>query len=285
MAGDIKDIEQNIRIFLLSLRRTLDRPFRTKVYASEDDRERFMQSMLMVEEARIRFDTYTRYREEPTIAEWAAARNELLSFMDAFAHWHLTEPSVYDRLFILSPTSRGAVDNPESFWRMFMDRENRLTVSDALVLFRSYLESSNIELAPSQVALNFGDLKRIVPLQQVAPVQFEIVDGRIIISKRVPKTVEVDRDNIRSALEHICGSGEGLLKNLENSNCDRRLLESVKELHLQLTSENNIVKIGLTNMACGIMGAQFRAELPDAITGMLNAYNASISLYVAQFPE
>ncbi len=38
-------------------------------------------------------------------------------------------------------------------------------------------------------------------------------------------------------------------------------------------------------MACSVMGAQFEAELPDAIAGMLNAYNASISLYVAQFPE
>src|SRR3546814_9668843 len=38
-------------------------------------------------------------------------------------------------------------------------------------------------------------------------------------------------------------------------------------------------------MACCVMSAQFRDELPDAIAAMFNAYSASVSLYVAQFPE
>ena len=33
------------------------------------------------------------------------------------------------------------------------------------------------------------------------------------------------------------------------------------------------------------MSAQFQSELPDAIAAMFNSYSASISLYVAQFPE
>jgi hypothetical protein len=119
----------------------------------------------------------------------------------------------------------------------------------------------------------------------VAPVQFDIVNSRIVVASRAAQPSEADRANIQSALEHIRGSGENLLNNLANSNCDRRLLESVSELQSQLISEGNIVKIGLTNMACGVMAAQFQAELPDAIAGMLNAHNASISLYVAQFPE
>jgi hypothetical protein len=46
-----------------------------------------------------------------------------------------------------------------------------------------------------------------------------------------------------------------------------------------------IVRIGLANMSCGIIGTQFQSELPDAVNGMLNAYGMSISLYVSQFPE
>jgi hypothetical protein len=46
-----------------------------------------------------------------------------------------------------------------------------------------------------------------------------------------------------------------------------------------------IVRIGLANMSCGIIGTQFQSELPDAVNGMLNACGMSISLYVSQFPE
>src|SRR3546814_11921768 len=75
------------------------------------------------------------------------------------------------------------------------------------------------------------------------------------------------------------------MSNLDNSNLDRSVIDSVKELQDQLTSDGNIVKIGLTNMACCVMSAQFRDELPDAIAAMFNAYSASVSLYVYQFPE
>jgi hypothetical protein len=46
-----------------------------------------------------------------------------------------------------------------------------------------------------------------------------------------------------------------------------------------------IVRIGLANMSCGIIGTQLQSELPDAVNGMLNSYGMSISLYVSQFPE
>src|SRR3546814_20633609 len=85
-------------------------------------------------------------------------------------------------------------------------------------------------------------------------VQFAIVDGRIVVDQRSPQTDQADRDNIISALEHICSSGDQLISNLDNSNCDRRLIDSVKELQDQLTSDGNIVKIGLTNMACCEIG-------------------------------
>lgn len=285
MADEFSDVRRNISLFLVSLRHSIDRPFRGKAPKSDGERERFMQTMMLIEEARIRFNTYTRYREEPTSTEWAEARDELMSFVNAFVDSDGVDTSVYDRRFGIMPLSSRDRESPTQFVQMFIDRENPMTVSEALVRFRSYLETSEIELPNSQGALKFGDLERIVPRQQVAPVQFDIVDNRIIVSELEPKTDEADRNNIQSALEHICGSGDNLLKNLENSNCDRRLLESVKELHSQLTSNGNIVKIGLTNMACGVMGAQFKDELPDAISGMLNAYNSSISLYVAQFPD
>jgi hypothetical protein len=285
MAEEFAEVRRNITVFLVSLRQSIDRPFRSRAPTAEGERERFTRTMMMIEEARIRFNTYTRYREEPTRGEWDAARKELLSFVDAFVHSDFVDPAVYNRPFILGPMMTRDRDNPSAFMRIFMYRDNRVEVSDALVRFREYLEQSGGALVETQGSLSLGDLERIVPRQQVAPVQFDIVDNRIVVASGAPKTLKADRDNIQSALEHIRGSGEQLLNNLANSNCDRRLLESVNELHSQLISEGNVVKIGLTNLACGVMGAQFQAELPDAIAGMLNAYNASISLYVAQFPE
>ncbi|MPS68777.1 MAG: hypothetical protein E2586_09795 [Novosphingobium sp.] len=285
MVEEFSEVRRNITAFLMSLRQSVDRPFRGRAPTVDEQRERFMRTMMIVEEARIRFNTYTRYREEPTKGEWDAARKELLSFVDTFAHADFVDPDVYDRPFIFRSAMPRDRERPSAFIKMFSDRENRVPVSDALVSFRNYIESTGSGLAETQGSLSLEDLDRIVPRQQVAPVQFDIVDGRIIVASREPKTDEADRANIQSALEHIRGSGEQLLNNLANSNCDRRLLESVSELDSQLISEGNVVKIGLTNMACGVMGVQFQAELPDAIAGMLNAYNASISLYVAQFPE
>jgi|GEM_PF-2200166 len=285
MAEEFAEVRRNISIFLASLRHSIDRPFRGRAQTDEAERERFTRTVLMVEEARIRFNTYTRYREELTREEWGSAREELLSFMNTIAHSDVVNPGVYDRPFVTGPMMARERDDQSAFMRMFTDRENRVTVSEALIRFRAYVEEAGVGLAETQRSLSFEELDRIVPRQQVAPVQFDIVEDRIVVASRAPKTAEADRANIQSALEHIRGSGEQLLNNLTNSNCDRRLLESVSELQSQLISEGNVVKIGLTNMACGIMGAQFQAELPDAIAGMLNAYNASISLYVAQFPE
>lgn len=285
MAEDFAEVRRNINGFLISLRHSVDRSFRGRGPAVDEQRERFMRTVMIVEEARIRFNTYTSYREEPTRGEWDAICKELLSFVAAFVHSDFVDPDVYDRPFIFSPMITRNGKRPSVFMEMATARESRVSVSEALVSFRKYLESSGSGLVETQGSLFLDDLDRIVPRQQVAPIQFEIVDGRIVVASRAPKTAEADRANIQSALEYIRGSGEQLLNNLANSNCDRRLLESVTELHSQLMSEGNIVKAGLTNMACRVMGAQFQAELPDAIVGMLNSYNASISLYVAQFPE
>jgi hypothetical protein len=283
MAEEFEQVRRNVVLFLSSLRRSIDLPFRGRSRVTDGERDRFMQMMMMVEEARIRFHTYTRYNQAPTSAEWEEACKELMQFVDRFAHSVDVDPKVYERRFIISPISSADRDNP--FTQVFGNREIPTRVADALITFRSYIDSSRDILGDRQRVLSFDDLERIVPYQQVAPAQFTIVEGRIVVSSRVPRTAKADKANIQSALDYIRGSGEQLISNLENSNCDRRLVEGVKELQSQLVSDGNIVKIGLMNMACGVIGAQFHVELPDAIAGMLNAYNASISLYVAQFPE
>jgi hypothetical protein len=244
-----------------------------------------MRSLLLVEEARIRFNTRVRYDQEPTTDEWKAIRRELLSFIHAFTDTGLTEPVSYERTLLVAPLISGEREKPSPFIELMINREPRPTIAEAIVQFRDYIEETEVGLNQQRNLLSLNELGRLVPAQQLAPVQFNIVENRVVISDQPPKSAEADKSIIQSALDHIRGSGEQLINNLTKSNCDRRLLESVSELHTQLVSEGNIIKVGLTNLACSAMGAQFRAELPDAIAGMLNAYNASVSLYVAQFPE
>jgi hypothetical protein len=282
---DFGSLRRDISLFFTSLKHTIDRPFRGKAPMIDADRDRFMRVMMMIEEARIRFNTYTRYREEPSAQEWAAARDELLSFVNKFMHSSDVDPDIYERNFRLTPVLMNDKDKPTPFRSSFID-EKKGTVVEALVAFRSFIKDLRLEFPLAEDGVRTVDiLNRIVPRQQVAPAQFDIIGNRISIAHRPPRTEESDRVNIQSALEHIRGSGEKLIRNLEESNCDRRLLESIKELQSQIDSESNIVKIGLTNMACSIMGEQFKSEMPDAIMGMFNSYNASVSIYIAQFPE
>src|SRR3546814_2590824 len=70
------------------------------------------------------------------------------------------------------------------------ERGAALTVADALIAFQSYVENARVEFSSPQGTLSFEDLGRIVPRQQVAPVQFAIVDGRIVVDQRSPRSEE-----------------------------------------------------------------------------------------------
>jgi hypothetical protein len=283
MAEEFQTLRRDISLFLVSLRHSLDRAFRTRVFSRKVEHEVFVTAMLRIEEARLRFSGQVGYRNSISPKDWPQLRNDLLNFINHFLNTRDFDPSLLElsfRLFASSPHS----GSRSPFIRSIFVRRD-IKIRDALGEFRKFIESTNIESGPVQSTLNFEDLDEIVPRQQVSPIQFEILNGKISVSRRDPQSLPEDRANISSALDHIQGSGNKLIENLENSNCDRRLLESVKELQSQLLMNTNVVKIGLTNMACGIMCSQFQSELPDAIAAMCNSFTSSVSLYVAQFPE
>lgn len=279
----IEEIEDDVPIILASVRHSIDRDIR--YYRSQAEREAMFRLLMMVEEARIRFTTYMRYKTDLSLSDWESIRSELVIAIKNIAE-SPELASIGPRKsfrFLLAPRS---ADPPSLFMKAIRDKDNRpRSIAEALSRLRNYLETAQIDVPPAQGLLSLETLNRIVPDQQVAPVQFEIVNNRITIVDRPPDRHLSDRSNIESALSHIVGSGEKLISNLENSNCDKRLLASVKELQSQLTADKNIIKIGLTNIACAAMGLQFKSELPDAVSAMFSSYSTSITLYVAQFPE
>lgn len=281
MPVDFQELRRDITTFLTAIRRAIDRPYRSISRTNTQGRDQFLRSMLLVEEARIRFNSYMRFREEPTAEEWIEVRAGLFAFIDTFVHSPDVDSAVFDRPLRV---------NIPSFERERLSQfltpliESSATVGDALITFRKRLEEFSIE-TQAQPTLDFNDLITVVPRQQIAPARFAVVEGRITLADQPPKTLKNDRNNISEAFSHIKGSGQRLIDSLEQSNCDRRLLDSVKELQSQIDNNSNIVRIGLTNLACGVMCGQFYKELPDALNAMFNSYNASISMYVAQFPE
>lgn len=283
MPFEMSELRRDISLMLSSLRNIVDRSLRTGRLATPEERNRITRAILMVEEARIRYNTFNRYRDDLSSSDLREVKKDLLSFLDTFLRSNDVDQNIFDRPFRLLPPTRAMREEASPFLTAMLDSE--ASVADAVLSFRKAIEEATISADPRQVTMNFDDIKKIVPRQQIAPVQFSVVNNVVVILHNKPKVNSEDNSNIKSALEFIIGSGDRLIENLEQSNCDRRLLENVKQLHSQISRDENIVKIGLTNIACGMMCTEFKGELPDAINAMFSSYNASISMYVAQFPE
>ena len=237
MAGDFSIVRRNINFFLLSLKNSIDRPVRLRPGMSDADRQKFIKSVMLVEEARVLFNSYTRYREEPSSQEWFEVRRELITFTNNFLHSDQVDESIFDRRFLPSLMSRLDRDNPSEFIRAFFADSDegrlasRMVIGEALVIFLNYITSKNLDQATVQGEISFSQLGRIVPQQQIAPAKFEIRAQKIFVVKEGSDLPSEDEQNVESALDFLTSAGETLIENLESSNCDRRLLDSARELH------------------------------------------------------
>jgi hypothetical protein len=63
------------------------------------------------------------------------------------------------------------------------------------------------------------------------------------------------------------------------------LVETLEQLQFQLETDENIVKIGITNIGCETAGGAFAKELPDAVSAMLQAHTRAVYLFAGQFPD
>lgn len=268
------NVRRDVLDFLFSLRHSMDRG-NVVLLKNDIRRTDHIERLLAVERARIRVQTYVRARQ-PTQSEWLDALAELSDFVDDFMQAKYMSEALSWRFHVTRPNRSGPTALFESL--------SRTTIAQALIEFQYYLKQTAPSYGP-QAELRFEDIADLVPFQQLAPAHFTVADDRIVLLKRDPFVTTEDGKNIESALDYITGAGVGLIQSLEQSNCDRRLVEGVKELHKQILTNDNVVKIGLANMACGMMAEKYEGELPDAINAMINSYNASVSMYVAQFPE
>lgn len=128
-------------------------------------------------------------------------------------------------------------------------------------------------------------LRRALPEQELAPAQFEIQANRIVL-KNVPSSpAPQDRNNVVAAKEGLEASGKRLLKEIQKSNFDRRLAETIEHVQEVISDGANIIKLGISNIEYGMVCTALAKELPDAILAKLRAHALNIDMYVAQFPE
>lgn len=128
-------------------------------------------------------------------------------------------------------------------------------------------------------------LRELVPAQKVAPAQFEFRDEVLRVRHTQAATAKADEGNVAAAKATLAEQGRTILDGLRQSNCDRRLLEQFEALQRKLESDVDIVQLGIANLTCNEMRLEFEQELSSSLSAMLRSHSASISLYVAQFPD
>lgn len=132
---------------------------------------------------------------------------------------------------------------------------------------------------------NINRIIRSVPEQQIAPVRFGYEAEKLVVLHTIATPEMQDENLVASVYKSVIKSGERLLSELPNSQCDRRFLAQIKELHEDVQENADIVYIGMQGQECQIAAKAFHEEFSPYFLGLLTSYFTSILDYVAQFPE
>lgn len=283
---DIEDFIFDTRTFLTSIKNSIDGYVRIqREMKSSSQRDSIVSALLIIEEMRIRVSIEGNHVRFAKSGEFQAFREELLVLLRKLLSSIESVSEINSIRFFKSPSLKNQRYRFKGDNLQYLDKYENIDLLSAIKIFENFITEEIPSGFYVQETLKLEDLRNIVPAQQVSPVHFDVINGKIVISHTKPIVENKDVDNISNTLDHIQKNGNDLIEKLKNSNCDRRLLEAVINLHTEINSNNNIIKIGLSNIHCQLLAEQFKPELPDAYNGMFMSYNVSISLYVSQFPE
>lgn len=128
-------------------------------------------------------------------------------------------------------------------------------------------------------------LTSVVPAQQSAPLQFEVKDSRLRLKRQPAKADAEDRRNVTLARAALQSDANALLIALSETNADPRLSGAITEIRDVISSEADVIRLGLISLTCENFVVRFSEQLPDVVSAKLEGLSASLSLFVSQFAE
>jgi hypothetical protein len=163
-----------------------------------------------------------------------------------------------------------------------MEHYEGLNLTDAVSLLLERIDAADsVTATPENSA---ASLRRVLPQQKLSPVMFDIIGGKLVTAPQPGLHELQDANNIQEARDALLSRGEAIIEALKQSNCDRRVIDSLREIHEAISTGDNIISLGLLNVGLSQVCKSAAAELPDALAGAIDGHSMGISLYVAQFP-
>lgn len=132
---------------------------------------------------------------------------------------------------------------------------------------------------------DFRTIKRSIPSQKIAPAQFGVENGKLVIVDQNSSAKDGAEGAIASSLESLLSQSEDVIDDLRKGNCDRRIVDHFDQMKNTLKCGGNVVRLGLENITAKAMAVAFSNELADGLMAQINGLSAGIAMYVAQFEE
>jgi hypothetical protein len=277
---DAREFVRFIHVALSSFRRTLETPFEALLRQKETDSADVLREILRdLESARLSISplrsTSGRNDQSQTPLYLSSLSRELVRLINNAQYGPVLRSLRFRRI-------EGSASRPDLLFPQFGKNQTAYEALESLIAMVTDFASPPVA---GNMQRDLFQLRSIVPAQKIAPAQFEIRDQRLAVRKKSSNSREDDRQNIETARSELQQNGAKIIQELQQSNCDRRLLDNVQYLQNQLLDQTDAIKIGITNLSCEFMCSAFDHELPSAVSSLLKAHTRGVQLFVGQFPE
>lgn len=132
---------------------------------------------------------------------------------------------------------------------------------------------------------DFFELSDLIPGQKMGPLQFEFENGILKLKNQSVAPSRDDASMIEFARQALVQEGASLIKSLNDTNCDKRIVDFVYKVDACIIKNVNIINLGMLNITCSNLIKSSYDELSNVASAKFIGYNSSLSIYVAQFPE
>ncbi len=279
---ELKEVEYFLGRFFSDLKRSIEGPFGPSIsFRGEKDEHTYKNILLYLEEIRIDFNIARRKRDGLSRKDIEKISGKIYS---------LKSELVSSKRFFERPFRASSVNQERDLFRLDYSvlKINQPDIPQAIDFALKILNDNSIDDAIKNISSINPDsvvLRRTIPRQKIAPVMFDIARSRIVVTYRQSKTTSEDVDNINLARDALVQRGGIILDSLKKTNCDQRIIDSIKELQSVLAETNNIIRLGLINISAGNICRAASHELPDAIIGAIEGHISGVNMYISQFED